>query len=409
MNLFQIVFLDVVLLIFPILVFLIYLSTNKNINNKSKEMYLKLTLISSFFMTYSYGVNDPKIIPVLVLNAIIIFSYLEDKYVLANIFSIMIILLYKNTFNYIWLLLLIYIIMNILYVIKRTKKINNFIFVELLIIISSIIYCVWIYKYNYIYFNIEKILLVIISYFFIVNIVCLMYEIGKSMLQTHLTFKELQQEKQIRLSLFKITHEIKNPIAVCKGYLDMININDSKQVERYIPIIKSEIQRLLTLLQDFLLINKNNLDLDIMDLNMLIEDSTDKLKPLLKENNIDLNLNIIDDEIFINGDYNRLSQVLINLIKNSIEAIPNNKKGKININAKINKNKYLLCIEDNGEGMTKEILSKIKEPFFTTKRRGSGLGVSLIYEIVEAHNGKIEYETEYGKGTKVKLEFPLYE
>jgi len=409
MNLFQIVFLYVILLIFPILVFLIYLSTNKNINNKLKEIYLKLTLITSFFMACNYGINDHEIIPVLVLNSIVIFSYLEDRYVLANLFSVFIVLLYMNTFNHIWVLLLIYILMNIFYLIKKIKKVNDFIFIEMLVSISSIIYFMWIYKYNNQYFDVQKLSLVIISYFFIANIICLMYQIGKNILQTHLTFKELQQEKQIRLSLFKITHEIKNPIAVCKGYLDMININDKKQVERYVPILKSEIERLLTLLQDFLLINKSNLDLDIMDLNMLVEDSVDKLKPLLEENNIKLNLNIIDDEIYINGDYNRLSQVLINLIKNSIEAIPKNNKGEINISAKIKNNKYLLYIEDNGEGMTKEVLSKIKEPFFTTKRRGSGLGVSLIYEIVEAHNGIIEYETEYGKGTKVKLEFPLYE
>ena len=68
MNLFQIVFLDVILLTFPILVYLIYLSTNKNINNKSKSIYFKLTLITSFFIVYSYGVNNPKIIPILVLN-----------------------------------------------------------------------------------------------------------------------------------------------------------------------------------------------------------------------------------------------------------------------------------------------------------------------------------------------------
>lgn len=54
-------------------------------------------------------------------------------------------------------------------------------------------------------------------------------------------------------------------------------------------------------------------------------------------------------------------------------------------------------------------MKKIREPFFTTKKRGSGLGVSLIYEIMEAHNGKIEYESEYGKGTRVILQFPLYE
>ena len=409
MNLFQIVFLDVVLLIFPILVYLIYLSANKSIKNKSKKIYLSLALITSFFMIYNYGIDEPKLLPVLVLNSIVIFSYLEDKYIVANLFSIAVIFIYKNSFNYIMFLFVGYIVINILYLIKKYKKINNLMFVELSIIINSVIYYFWIYKYNNEFFDIEKLLFIIVCYFFIVNIVCLMYEIGKKILQTHLTYKELQQEKQIRLSLFKITHEIKNPIAVCKGYLDMINVKDSDQVERYVPIIKSEIERLLSLLQDFLLINKSNLDLDIMDFNMLVEDTINKLNPLLKDNNIKLNLDILDDETFINGDYNRLSQVLINIIKNSIEAIPYNSKGKINISTKVKNNKYYLMIEDNGVGMDKEVLSKMKQPFYTTKKRGSGLGVSLIYEIVEAHNGEIKYKSEYGKGTKVIIQIPLYE
>lgn len=409
MNLFQIVFLYVVLLTFPILVYLIYLTTNKNINNKTKKIYLALALITSFFMTYNFGIDYPKIIPILVLNSLVIFSFLEDKYILANIFSIAIILIYKNDFNYISILLLVYIIMNIIYLIKKHKNFSNTIFVQLFIIVNSLIYYYWIYRYNNVYFNSSKLLLIITSYFFIVNIICLMYETGKNILQTHLTFKELQQEKQIRLSLFKITHEIKNPIAVCKGYLDMINVNDTKQVERYVPIIKSEIERLLSLLQDFLLINKNNMDLDIMDFNMLVEDTVDKLKPLLKENNILLDLDILDDEIFINGDYNRLSQMLINIIKNSIEAISKDKNGRISISTKLKKDNYFIVVEDNGEGMTEDVMNKIKEPFFTTKKRGSGLGVSLIHEIVEAHNGKINYESEYGKGTRVTIQIPIFE
>ena len=409
MNLFQIIFLDVVLLIFSILVYFIYLSTNKNITKKSKKIYLSLTLITSFFMIYNYGIDNPRLIPVLVLSSISIFSYLEDRYIIANLFYIATLFIYSTMFNYILFLLIGYILISILYLIKKRLKINNLIFVEISIAINSIIYYMWVYKYNNEFFNAEMLLSIIICYFFIVNIICFMYETGKKILETHLTYKELQQEKQIRLSLFKITHEIKNPIAVCKGYLDMINVKDENQVERYIPIIKSEIERLLSLLQDFLLINRSNMDLDIMDFNMLVEDTIHKLNPLLSENNIKLNLNVVDDEIFINGDYNRLSQVLINIIKNSIEAIPENSKGKINISTKIKNNKYLLEIEDNGVGMDKEVLSKMKTPFFTTKKRGSGLGVSLIYEIIEAHNGKIEYLSEYGKGTKVILQLPLYE
>ena len=409
MNIFQIIFLDVVLLIFPILVYLLYLTTNKNITNKSKKLYLSLVLITSFFMLYNYGVDTPRLLPVLILNSIVILSYLEDRYIIANILSILIIFIYSNFFNYTFILFTIYILISLLYLIRKKIKLNNLLFVNLSIIISSIVYFIWVYKYNNEFFNIEMLKSIIVCYFFIVNIICLMYETGKKILETHLTYKELQQEKQIRLSLFKITHEIKNPIAVCKGYLDMINVKDTDQVERYVPIIKSEIERLLSLLQDFLLINKSNLDLDIMDFNMLIEDTIQKLDPLLKDNNINLNLNIIDDEIFINGDYNRLSQVLINIIKNSIEAIPDEHKGKINITTKIKDKKYYLTVEDNGVGMNKEVLTNIKKPFYTTKNRGSGLGVSLIYEIVEAHNGKIEYSSEYGKGTKVTIQLPIYE
>ena len=409
MNLFQIIFLDVVLLIFPILVYLLYLTTNKNITKKSKKVYLSLVLITSFFMLYNYGVDTPRLLPVLVLNSIVILSYLEDRYIIANILSILIIFIYSNFFNYTFILFAIYILISLLYLIRKRINLKNILFVNLSIIISSIVYFIWVYKYNNEFFNLDVIIYIIICYFFIVNLISFMYETGKKILETHLTYKELQQEKQIRLSLFKITHEIKNPIAVCKGYLDMINVKDTDQVERYVPIIKSEIERLLTILQDFLLINRDNLDLDIMDFNMLIEDTIHKLNPLLKDNNINLNLNILDDEIFINGDYNRLSQVLINIIKNSIEAIPENHKGKIKIKTKIKDKKYYLVVEDNGIGMDKEILTNIKNPFYTTKKRGSGLGVSLIYEIVEAHNGKIEYSSEYGKGTKVTIQLPIYE
>lgn len=407
MNLFQIIFLDGILLIFPILVYLIYLSTSKEITNNSKKLYLSLVIITSFFLLYNYGIDTTKLIPVLVLNSIIIFAYLEDKYIIANLLSLTILIIYNFDFNNIFFLSISYILIAFLYLLR--KKLSNIIFVELSLFLSYVVYCIWILKYNRELYNIELILSIFVCYIFISNIIYFMYYTGKKILDIHFTYKELQQEKQIRLSLFKITHEIKNPIAVCKGYLDMMDAKDSKQVERYVPIIKSEIERLLSLLQDFLLINKDNLDLDIMDFNMLIEDTIHKLDPLLNYNNIKLNLDIVDDEIFINGDYNRLSQVLINIIKNSIEAIPENSEGKINISTKIKNNKYYLIIEDNGVGMDKEILSNIRKPFYTTKKRGSGLGVSLIYEIIEVHNGKIEYSSEYGKGTKVKIQLPIYE
>jgi len=405
MNIFSLVLLNVVLLLFPLLIYLIYLSTNKNINKKIKELYMSFALITSFFLIIELTNN--KIITILMLNSIVLISYIEKKVMLANIFSIIILLLYRNDFNNVYFLLITYILSLLIYFIKDKIKLNDYIFIDIVGIFSSFIYLLWIYLFNKNYFDIKNVIIIIISYIFIINITSLIYETSKKVLSINMTLKELEQEKQIRLSLFKITHEIKNPIAVCKGYLDMINTKDLKQVERYIPILKSEIDRLLSLLQDFLLINKSSLDLDIMDINMLIEETVDKLKPLLDENKIKLDLNLVDDEIFINGDYNRLSQVLINIIKNSIESINND--GKITINSRLKNNKYYLTISDNGCGMNSEVLEKIKEPFFTTKKRGSGLGVSLIYEIIEAHNAKINYDSEYGKGTKVNLVFSMYQ
>ncbi len=65
-------------------------------------------------------------------------------------------------------------------------------------------------------------------------------------------------------------------------------------------------------------------------------------------------------------------------------------------------------VEDNGQGIEKENTSKIFEPFYTTKPRGSGLGVSLSNEIISAHHGKLEYFSQYGHGTRVKITLPLY-
>ena len=221
-----------------------------------------------------------------------------------------------------------------------------------------------------------------------------------------MSIKEWQKDKQIRDSLFKITHEIKNPIAVCKSYLDMYDENN-KEHKKYIPIIKDEIEKILLLLQDFLAINKIKIQNEIMDINLLLEELIHQISPMLNDKNIKFKYNISDDEIFIEGDYNRLNQVLINIIKNSIEAADNTKKSYISLNCEMDDKYFKIIIEDNGIGISKDEIEKIKEPFYTTKKNGTGLGVSLSYEIIEAHNGTIEYFSQPNEGTKVVISLPI--
>lgn len=153
--------------------------------------------------------------------------------------------------------------------------------------------------------------------------------------------------------------------------------------------------------------NKVNIEKESMDIYLLVDDVVDNLKPIIKNKNIKLEINIPDEELYIDADYNRLKQVFINLIKNSIEAIPENKDGKISIYYERNENDVTIYITDNGIGMSDEVLKKINEPFFTTKTNGTGLGTSLSMEIIKAHNGKINYSSKENEGTTVSVTFNI--
>ena len=127
-----------------------------------------------------------------------------------------------------------------------------------------------------------------------------------------------------------------------------------------------------------------------------------------KEHNIKLITNIPDDELYLNIDYNRIKQVIVNLLKNSSEARDIRKeKMVIKINTKVLKNKFQVIIEDNGVGMDNYTLNNITNLFFTTKKNGTGLGTSLSKEIVDLHNGTLIYDSVLNIGTKVIMTLPI--
>ena len=187
----------------------------------------------------------------------------------------------------------------------------------------------------------------------------------------------------------------------------MIDVNDKKKVRKYIPIIKDEITRTLILMDDFLDYTKIKIEKEEMDIVMLLEDLEDYLKDLFKKNGIKSEFNLPDEDIYIEADYNRLKQVFINLLKNAIEAKDTNKKeNKIKISLESDNNFMKIIIEDNGVGMDKDTINSVSEMFFTTKKKGSGLGVSLSKEIIEQHKGTIVYNSVKGEGTRVIVTLP---
>lgn len=409
MNIFSTLFSSLIFILCPLFIYIVFLSTNKRITYQNKNVIFDMILLSVIYVVSIYN-DTSSIISFLLLNSLILIGYLRNRVLIASICSISLILIYYNSFNYIMFMIIPYIILYLMNILRNKIKISDFLFIDIFLLVEYLFLIVWILVFNYDIYEhvgfINMILLLIFNYA-LIHVIYLLYDLGEKIIKANEEYKKIIHDNKVKMSLFKITHEIKNPIAVIKAYLDMLNIKDKKQINKYIPIIKSEIDRLLTLLEDFLLVNKANVSFDLMDINMLIEDIVDKERSLISASNIKLNVDLLDDEIYINGDYNRLSQVLINIIKNSIEAIED-RKGIINISSVINDKYVVIAVEDNGVGISKKKLAKIKEPFYTTKSRGTGLGVSLSDEIIKAHGGMLIYKSREFAGTKVIIKLPLY-
>ena len=185
----------------------------------------------------------------------------------------------------------------------------------------------------------------------------------------------------------------------------MIDLNKEEKALKYINIMKQEINRSLNIISDFVEYNKIKVVKEQIDLNCLLDDVYDSFKILMTNKKIKLEYkNRNDQEIYFNGDYERLKQVIINILKNACEACTEN--GKIEISSSLYKNYLDILIEDNGIGMDEETLKNIKEMFYTTKQNGTGLGVALSNEIIKSHNGELLFTSEPNKGTKVTIRLP---
>lgn len=409
MNLYTNIFLSIIYITYPLLLFLFYVAYNRNYCKDENNLFLDLALISSFYLILKFTNPIFSNLPPIIFNVALVISYLKKRNITIFILSILIVICYIESFNLNASLIIIeYIVYFLLYLkLKNSKNfndkyINSFVIVKAFFFTLVSVFSKVYINNNYIEFFGQILILILILYLMIC-FTTLLFEKGEDIIKYHMSLKELEQSKQIQVSLFQITHEIKNPIAVCKGYLDMFDTNNPEHSIKYVPILREEIERVLILLQDFLSMTKINIEKESMDIYMLIEDVFDDFKPILKNRNIDFLLDIDDAELYIEGDYNRLKQVFINIIKNSIESIQENKKGLIKVYTKKDSNLIKIYISDNGVGMSKEVLKKFNEPFFTTKKNGTGLGTSLSTEIIKAHNGKLNYSSVENKGTTVEV------
>lgn len=414
MNFFDGFLINTVFILFPLLVYLVYVAYRNNIDKDYNDIIFQVALFTSLYLVMRHGYQGPNSYIVLLINIPLLFAFLKKQTFISIIISIILVLFYTISMGYdFYIVLFEYVIYFLLYLYGGRKSksshymINNFTIVKSFVF--SFITFYFVSPNNAVFDNFKNIFISIIVFYISANIYCFLIKKGEEIMALNNVIKDVEKEKTVQKSLFKITHEIKNPIAVCKGYLDMLDMNNPDKLNKYVPIVKNEINRTLVLMDDFLDYSKIKINKEVLDINLLIDDTCSSMEPLFKEHQVTTDFILDDDEVYIVGDYNRLKQVLVNIFKNSFESKRKDKNLCIKIDTVIADNKFNIIISDNGKGMTKRELEKIGEAFFTTKTKGTGLGVCLSKEIINQHDGKMVYESKVNKGTKVTISLPIYE
>ncbi|WP_442602450.1 PAS domain S-box protein [Paenibacillus sp. KN14-4R] len=203
-----------------------------------------------------------------------------------------------------------------------------------------------------------------------------------------------------------IAHEIRNPLTSLKGFIQYLQplISDNSN---FTDIMLSELDRINFIVSELLVLAKpQKLHVKSILLHSIIENVVKFLESEANLNNIEINTKFLNKPIIINCEENQLKQVFINIMKNSLDAISAN--GKINIQTKLlSDNQVLIRFSDNGCGISQELLPRLGEPFYTSKEKGTGLGLLISNKIIKDHQGSINITSEINKGTIVEITLPI--
>lgn len=247
------------------------------------------------------------------------------------------------------------------------------------------------------------------------------YEIAGAIIVLQDVTEQENLDRMRKEFVANVSHELKTPLTTIKSYAETLYtgaLNDRDAAMRFIHVIESESDRMTRLVKDLLMLSR--LDYDREELNMkkidiikIVKDCIYKMEISAKYKEQAISLHVTNTIPAIVGDKDRIEQVIINIISNSIEYTP--EKGKIDV--KLAEDNEYICIKviDNGIGIPKEDAKRLFERFYRVDKArsrmlgGTGLGLSIAKQIIEAHNGSINLKSSYGVGTEVTIKLPLFQ
>ncbi|MFD0695079.1 PAS domain S-box protein [Paenibacillus sp. GCM10027628] len=239
------------------------------------------------------------------------------------------------------------------------------------------------------------------------------------LLGTVITFVDITEQKKTQELLIKsdklsavgqlaagVAHEIRNPLTALKGFLQLLKTNSPKE-QYYIEIMQNELQRIEFIVNEFLFVSKPQaIHFEPRRLDSIVMSTIELLQPQALLGNIELEAELEAELPLVSCDEHQLKQVFINILKNALESM--SLGGVMRIQAfSANHGKDLtIRFIDQGCGIAPERLPKLGEPFYSTKEKGTGLGLMVCYRIIEAHDGTMKIRSKLGEGTTVEITLP---
>ncbi|WP_017755289.1 ATP-binding protein [Calidifontibacillus oryziterrae] len=205
-----------------------------------------------------------------------------------------------------------------------------------------------------------------------------------------------------------ISHEVRNPLTTSRGFMQLLREEDvPERYINYIDISIAEMDRAEAIIRDYLTFAKPLPEkIETFQVKVELQRALDVIQPLANMNNVIIRSHLCNG--MIKGEKSRFQQCFVNLFKNAIEAMPNG--GELTVHTDVEGSTMTIFIADTGIGMTEEQVSRLGEPYFSTKgMKGTGLGMMVVYRIIESMNGVIEVESKVGKGTCFMLQLPVRE
>jgi signal transduction histidine kinase len=203
-----------------------------------------------------------------------------------------------------------------------------------------------------------------------------------------------------------VAHEIKNPLNAIALHLEVLKAKagDALEIEDEIRILSTEVARLDRVVKTFLDFNRPvQLERRTIDLTSVVGEVVELVKPEAGKRNVDVQIETAG-EVLISGDRDLIKQAVLNVVNNAVEA--SKETGKVGIAVERNEQECTVRVSDQGEGIPPEIGDKIFNLYFSTKSKGSGIGLALTFRAVQLHGGTIDFSSVCGEGTTFWLRFP---